>query len=190
MSPLYGQAAWLGESVPVHDDARLIRSADVARGVARSLPSGEALLLRGNGAVTIGMTPGLAVSRMWLLDAACAAWLAARGTGLPSPLTTEEIASWRAAGDDLLPRLWQHLRTRAGALSGLGTSCRGLRPMLCCLPALWFRGRGGAADQSGRHLGLAGQLAHGTERGLDGLQVVARHGLRVGLLFCRSALYA
>ncbi len=112
MSPLYGQAAWLGESVPVHDDARLIRSADVARGVARSLPSGEALLLRGNGAVTIGMTPGLAVSRMWLLNAACAAWLAARGTGLTSPLSTEEIASWRAAGDDLLPRLWQHLRTR------------------------------------------------------------------------------
>jgi ribulose-5-phosphate 4-epimerase/fuculose-1-phosphate aldolase len=111
--PLHGQAAWLGESVPVHDSARLLRSAELAERAAASLPAGEALLLRGNGALTLGASPGIAVARMWLLSAACDTWLAARAAGTVTPLTAGEIASWRAAADELLPRLWQHLRRRA-----------------------------------------------------------------------------
>jgi HCOMODA/2-hydroxy-3-carboxy-muconic semialdehyde decarboxylase len=111
LAPLHGQAAWLGESVPVHDSARLLRTPELAERAARSLGPGEALLLRGNGAVTLGATPGLAVARMWLLSAACEVYLAARG-GPVTPLSAEEIASWRAVGGELLPRLWQHLRRR------------------------------------------------------------------------------
>jgi ribulose-5-phosphate 4-epimerase/fuculose-1-phosphate aldolase len=104
---VHGQAAWLGEFIPVHDSALLLRSPDLAERAARSLPSGEALLLRGNGAITLGATPGIAVARMWLLSAACDTYLAApEGT----PLTAGEIASWRAVGNELLPRLWDHLR--------------------------------------------------------------------------------
>ena len=77
MVPLHGQAAWLGEQVPVYDDAVLLRSPDKAERAARCLPAGEALLLRGNGAVTLGASPGLAVARMWLLAAACDVYLAA-----------------------------------------------------------------------------------------------------------------
>jgi HCOMODA/2-hydroxy-3-carboxy-muconic semialdehyde decarboxylase len=121
--PLHGQAAWLGESVPVHDSATLLRSPELAERAARSLAVGEAVLLRGNGAITLGATPGLAVARMWVLAAACEIYLAARGIretmgtgfGTPysvTPLSADEIASWRAAGDELLPRLWQHLRRR------------------------------------------------------------------------------
>ena len=121
--PLHGQAAWLGESVPVHDSAALLRSPELAERAARSLAVGEAVLLRGNGAITLGATPGLAVARMWVLAAACEVYLAARGIretmgtefGTPysvTPLSADEIASWRAAGDELLPRLWQHLRRR------------------------------------------------------------------------------
>jgi HCOMODA/2-hydroxy-3-carboxy-muconic semialdehyde decarboxylase len=113
LAPLHGQAAWLGESVPVHDSAHLLRSAELAGRAALSLPAGEALLLRGNGALTLGATPGLAVARMWLLSAACDAYVAARAAGGITPLTAEEIASWRAAGDELLPRLWQHLQRRS-----------------------------------------------------------------------------
>jgi HCOMODA/2-hydroxy-3-carboxy-muconic semialdehyde decarboxylase len=116
--PLHGQAAWLGESVPVHDSAHLLRSADLAARAAACLPAGEALLLRGNGALTLGATAGLAVARMWLLSAACDASLSTRAAvvgaaGTVRPLTASEIASWRAVADDLLPRLWQHLRRRA-----------------------------------------------------------------------------
>ena len=118
--PLHGQAAWLGESVPVHDDAALLRSPDLADRAARSLPDGEALLLRGNGALTLGAgpgAPGLAVARMWLLAAACDVYLAALAASVDpvTPLSAGEIASWRAVSGELLPRLWQHLRRRAGA---------------------------------------------------------------------------
>jgi ribulose-5-phosphate 4-epimerase/fuculose-1-phosphate aldolase len=121
MVPLHGQAAWLGESVPVYDDAALLRSADRAERAASCLPAGEALLLRGNGALTLGATPGLAVARMWLLAAACDVHLAALSTsGAASgadpvtALSAGEIASWRAVGGELLPRLWEHLRSRPG----------------------------------------------------------------------------
>jgi len=110
--PLHGQAAWLGESIPVHDSAHLLRSAALAERAVGSLPTGEALLLRGNGALTLGATPGIAVARMWLLAGACDAFLATLAAGPRKPLTTEEIASWRAVRDELLPRLWQHLRRR------------------------------------------------------------------------------
>jgi len=110
LTPLYGQAAWLGESVPVHDSAALLRSAEPAGRAAGSLPAGEALLLRGNGALTLGATPGIAVARMWLLSAACDVFLATRAAGQVEALNAEEIASWRAVCDELLPRLWQHLR--------------------------------------------------------------------------------
>ncbi|HJY55794.1 MAG TPA: class II aldolase/adducin family protein [Streptosporangiaceae bacterium] len=124
--PLHGQAAWLGESVPVHDSAALLRSPELAERAARLLAVGEAVLLRGNGAITLGVTPGLAVARMWVLAAACEVYLTARGalgfretmgTGFDTPypvtpLSADEIASWRAAGDELLPRLWQYLRRR------------------------------------------------------------------------------
>ncbi|MGD0242848.1 MAG: class II aldolase/adducin family protein [Streptosporangiaceae bacterium] len=121
MVPLYGQAAWLGESVPVHDDAALLRSSGLAERAARSLGDGEALLLRGNGAITLGAAPGLAVARMWLLGAACDVYLkalAASGANPVTPLSAGEIASWRAVSGELLPRLWQHLRLRAGAHPG------------------------------------------------------------------------
>jgi HCOMODA/2-hydroxy-3-carboxy-muconic semialdehyde decarboxylase len=126
MVPLYGQAAWLGESVPVHDDAALLRSPDQAERAARCLPAGEALLLRGNGAVTLGASPGLAVARMWLLAAACDVYLAAlaaSGANPVTPLSAGEIASWRAVGGELPPRLWQHLRSRPGS-----SGSSGLRP--------------------------------------------------------------
>jgi ribulose-5-phosphate 4-epimerase/fuculose-1-phosphate aldolase len=113
--PLHGQAAWLGESVPVHDSAHLLRSAQLAERAAARLPAGEALLLRGNGAVTVGATPGLAVTRMWLLAVACETWLAAQATGRVTALTAEEIQSWRVVAPELLPRLWNHLREPEGS---------------------------------------------------------------------------
>src|ERR1700679_602137 len=77
LRPLHGQAAWLGPAVPVHDDARLLRDPRLAAAAAVTMGSADALLLRGNGAVTTAADPGLAVTGMWLLAAACRAHLAA-----------------------------------------------------------------------------------------------------------------
>ncbi|MFD3590789.1 class II aldolase/adducin family protein [Streptomyces sp. NPDC058683] len=111
---LHGQAAWLGASIPVHDDARLLRSAERAERAARMLGTSDALVLRGNGALTAGAAPGIAVTRMWLLDAACRIHLAAHGAGPVTALSPEEITAWRAAAPPLLERLWAHLRRTAG----------------------------------------------------------------------------
>ncbi|MGW0710297.1 class II aldolase/adducin family protein [Streptomyces sp. NPDC002643] len=116
ITPLHGQAAWLGASIPVHDDARLLRSAERAERAARTLGDSDALVLRGNGALTTGASPGLAVTRMWLLDAACRIHLAAHGAGPVTALSPEEIAAWRASAPPLLERLWAHLRRTAGTV--------------------------------------------------------------------------
>ena len=111
LPPVYGQACWLGPGagVPVHEPGRLLRSAVLADDAARTLGRSDALLLRGNGAISCGTSPGRAVTRMWLLAAACDAWLAASACGTPRPMDPGEIESWRAVEAELLPRLWQHL---------------------------------------------------------------------------------
>ncbi len=111
---LHGQACWLGATVPVHQDARLLRSAALAAAAAVTLGRSDALLLRGNGALTCGAAPGHAVARMWLLTAACEAWLAAAAAGPPRLMDAGEAESWRAVQDELLPRLWLHLRRKTG----------------------------------------------------------------------------
>jgi ribulose-5-phosphate 4-epimerase/fuculose-1-phosphate aldolase len=109
LRPLHGQACWLGRRVPVHDDARLLRSTELADAAVATLGDADALLLRGNGGLTLGAGPGLAVARMWLLAAACRTYLTATGSGEPRPLSEIEIDSWRAVQGELLPRLWRHL---------------------------------------------------------------------------------
>jgi HCOMODA/2-hydroxy-3-carboxy-muconic semialdehyde decarboxylase len=131
LRPLYGQASWLGRTVPVHDDARLLRSPDLADAAAAALGTADALLLRGNGALTTGSGPGTAVARMWLLSAACRAWLAVAACGPVRSLTDAEVDSWRTVHSELLPRLWHHLETagdRPGADRGRPARHRPGRP--------------------------------------------------------------
>ena len=47
-------AVRVGREVPLYDSAALIATAEEGRGAARALGEGRALLLRGNGAVTVG----------------------------------------------------------------------------------------------------------------------------------------
>jgi HCOMODA/2-hydroxy-3-carboxy-muconic semialdehyde decarboxylase len=115
LPPLHGQACWLGRSIPVHDDARLLRERVLADAAAETLGGGAALLLRGNGAATTATSPGLAVARMWLLSAACQAWLSAAASGPVRALTDAEIDAWQAVEGDLLPRLWRHVQRVATA---------------------------------------------------------------------------
>jgi 3-hydroxyisobutyrate dehydrogenase-like beta-hydroxyacid dehydrogenase len=82
---------------------------DVVRG-----PHGTLHGLR-PGTVHIEASPGLAVARMWLLSAACQAWLSAAASGPVRALTDDEIEAWQAVEGDLLPRLWLYLRRKATA---------------------------------------------------------------------------
>lgn len=110
---VHGQGAWLGATVPVHPVRRLCRDLESARAAARTLGAGNAVLLRGNGALCVGAHPGLAAARMWLLSVACDIWLSARAVAEPVELDADDISEWSAAGDQLMPRLWRHLARTA-----------------------------------------------------------------------------
>lgn len=109
--PLHGQGAFLGPEVPVFDDPRLVRDHDRAQALADALGSAPAVLMRGNGAVTVGADVGQAVARMWLLEASARINALAASAGRPRALSTNEQAAWLAAETELLSRLWAHLRT-------------------------------------------------------------------------------
>ena len=107
---LHGQGALLGGEVAVHDDARLVRTRELGVEVAERLGSGHAVLLRGNGAVTLGATVGEAVARMWVLESSARINLDA--AQLPSEareLDHDEYAAWSAAAPELLERIWKAL---------------------------------------------------------------------------------
>lgn len=112
--PLHGQAALLGPGVAVHADPRLVRDRALGVEVATALGDGFTCVLRGNGAVTVGAGIGDAVARMWILEETARMALLAAAAGSPVPLTADEAGAWRAAGAELLDRLWHYLASGAG----------------------------------------------------------------------------
>jgi HCOMODA/2-hydroxy-3-carboxy-muconic semialdehyde decarboxylase len=109
---LHGQGAFVGADVAVHDDATLVRSRELGAAVAAALGDGDAVVLRGNGAVTVGSTPGIAVARMVVLAASARINLAAAAAGSARTLSASEVAAWRGVAPEILGRLWTHLRSR------------------------------------------------------------------------------
>jgi ribulose-5-phosphate 4-epimerase/fuculose-1-phosphate aldolase len=108
--PLHGQGSLLGPQVPVFDDARLVRDEQRGRRLAEGLGAGRAIVLRGNGAVTTGATVGEAVALMWVLEASAVINQLAAAAGTPRPLRPRDQDAWRAAGGELLDRIWNRLK--------------------------------------------------------------------------------
>ncbi|MFD0477549.1 class II aldolase/adducin family protein [Nonomuraea thailandensis] len=106
--PLHGQGAFLGPQVPVLDDAVLVRDRARGRALAERLGDAPALVMRGNGAVTVGASVGEAVALMWVLEAS-ARMNATAAAGTPF-LTPAEQDAWRAVRSELSDRIWSHLR--------------------------------------------------------------------------------
>ncbi len=106
--PLHGQGAFVGRAVPVYDDARLVRSREQGEALAGALGATPAVLLRGNGAVTVGASPGEAVARMWVLEAS--AELNLRAGASARALEEEELRAWEAVAPEILGRIWTWLQ--------------------------------------------------------------------------------
>jgi ribulose-5-phosphate 4-epimerase/fuculose-1-phosphate aldolase len=109
---LHGQGAFAGATVALHDDATLVRSRELGAAVAASLGEGDAIVLRGNGAVTVGSTPGIAAARRVVLEASAAVNLAAAAAGSVHALSDTEVAAWRSVAPEILGRLWTYLGSR------------------------------------------------------------------------------
>lgn len=108
---LLGQGAIAGAPVPVFPDSRLVREPTRAVELAAALGDAPSLIMRGNGALATGSTAGRALARVVLLERSADTYLRAAAAGEPRPLSSEEAAAWQSAGDELLQRLWQHLRS-------------------------------------------------------------------------------
>jgi ribulose-5-phosphate 4-epimerase/fuculose-1-phosphate aldolase len=109
LRPIHGQGAFLGREVPVFDDARLIRDRARGEAVAATLGESSALLLRGNGAVTVGGEPGISVARMSVLEAAARLHRDA-AAGEPQLLSEDELMAWEGVAEEILGRIWEYLR--------------------------------------------------------------------------------
>ncbi|GAA3513069.1 class II aldolase/adducin family protein [Georgenia daeguensis] len=107
--PLHGQGAFLGPQVAVHDDPRLVRDRAAAARLAATLGAGSAVVMRGNGAVTVGADLGQAVARMWVLERS-ALMNATAASGTATPLDDDEQDAWCAVAPELLQRIWLYLK--------------------------------------------------------------------------------
>jgi HCOMODA/2-hydroxy-3-carboxy-muconic semialdehyde decarboxylase len=107
--PLNGHGSFLGETVPVYENSRLIRDAGSAAAVRATLGVANAVILRGNGAVTVGPDIGSAVALMWVLEKTAELNLRALAAGTPHPLPLDEQSWWRDRAAELLPRIYAYL---------------------------------------------------------------------------------
>jgi HCOMODA/2-hydroxy-3-carboxy-muconic semialdehyde decarboxylase len=108
--PLHGQGAFLGEEVPVYDDARLIRGREAGEALAEDLGNAGGIVMRGNGAVTVGTSVGAATARMWVLERSAEMNQKAASAGTPRPLDEEEFAYWESVSEEILERIWSYLK--------------------------------------------------------------------------------
>lgn len=104
--PLHGQGAFLGREVPVFDEARLVRDRAMGEALAESLGEAGGLVMRGNGAVAVGSSVGLAAARMWVLEASAEMNQRAASAGTPHPISEEEFVYWDSVSEEILGRIW------------------------------------------------------------------------------------
>lgn len=113
-----GMGLFLGAVVPVYDTATTITTPEQGEALAACLGAGNAVLLRGFGAVTVGRTVGEAVARAWFLERSASAVLAASAAGAVRPFPPEAAAPFAAAEGPAaaqIERLWTYLCRRWAA---------------------------------------------------------------------------
>lgn len=115
LSPAVGFAALLGPPVAVYDDPRLIRSASAGRRFAAAV-DGSGLIIRGNGAVTVGSSVKEAVVRAVWLEHAARAWVRASSIGPVASMRTEEVEAFAALPDTSMQvdRAWKYYVSQHG----------------------------------------------------------------------------
>lgn len=109
----HGPSAYFAPAPPLWDNPGLVRDDETADAVAAMLGDAPAVVLRGNGAVTVGETLAEAVVLAWYLEDAArvetTVQVLAAGDGCPVELTERE-ARRRAVWDGgILDRMWDHL---------------------------------------------------------------------------------
>lgn len=118
--PLVHGLGGLAGELAVHDDARLVSTPERASAAADALGAADGLILRANGALSVGATLADAVVRAWYLEErACVALDAGPGV---SPLAGPELIERAEAFVAERSRAWAWLRYRFGELQPDGSA--------------------------------------------------------------------
>ncbi|WP_242442784.1 class II aldolase/adducin family protein [Magnetospirillum sp. 15-1] len=110
--PWHGFASYFAPCPPLWDDPLLARDTVRAEGIAETLGEAPAVVMRGNGAVTVGASLQDAVVFAWYLEEAGRIErfvLDLHGLGDPSLLTSHEIEHRAVRAGGIFERMWEYL---------------------------------------------------------------------------------
>jgi HCOMODA/2-hydroxy-3-carboxy-muconic semialdehyde decarboxylase len=108
----HGFGSYFAPHAPLWHDPRLVRDDDRAAAAAHTLGNARAIVLRGNGAVTVGASLQEACVMAWYLEDAARVELDVLATGLPGLVLDKEEAAARATTQGLIiERMWEWLTT-------------------------------------------------------------------------------
>lgn len=110
--PVHGFGCFLRERVPVHPEPQLITNMEQGRDAAKSLSGHTALLLRGNGALTVGVNVRQACINAIFLEESAALQYFGSLAGQPIIFSGQEIASRSQAFENEYARAWDYYRTK------------------------------------------------------------------------------
>jgi HCOMODA/2-hydroxy-3-carboxy-muconic semialdehyde decarboxylase len=105
----HGFGAYFAPQPPLWMNPQLLRNDEQASALADQLGSANAIVMRGNGAITVAPTLDAAVVLAWYLDDAARVELAVRAGGGPNvePVFTDEEARQRAVtAGGIYERMW------------------------------------------------------------------------------------
>lgn len=116
LEPVHNHGSFFTGGVPVYNPPDLITTPKLGAEVAQTLGDGPAVLLRGNGQVTVGRTVPEAVMMAIYLEEAAEILYGALQIGKPVPLTLDESKQRQveALPPVDLERAWNYFKNRCG----------------------------------------------------------------------------
>jgi HCOMODA/2-hydroxy-3-carboxy-muconic semialdehyde decarboxylase len=107
---LHGLGAYFAPAPPLWDDPGLVRDPERAAALARTLDGERAVVLRGNGAVTVGAGVREAACHAFFLEDAARVDLEVLASGeRPTPYSPAEATRRASADASLYGRMWEFL---------------------------------------------------------------------------------
>ena len=106
----HGFGAYFFPAPPLHDNPRLVRDSASAADLVEKLGSARAIVMRGNGAITVGSSIEEAVVMAWYLEDSARVELAVLASGVDGAELTQPEARDRAVTSGrIIERMWDWL---------------------------------------------------------------------------------
>jgi HCOMODA/2-hydroxy-3-carboxy-muconic semialdehyde decarboxylase len=106
----HGFGAYFAPAAPLHGNPRLVRDLPAAEALAATLGNARAIVMRGNGAITVGSSLEEALVMAWYLEDAARVELAVLATALDGLELDDTEARERAVTSGrIIERMWDYL---------------------------------------------------------------------------------